>query len=61
MKRKLTGHYVKTGKKSASAAGGMVFKSQADQISHTLPTTRTAAILMRGTWNKASEMGTTHS
>jgi len=51
----------------ASGAGGMGFKFWADQISHTLPTTRHRCNLdcvglgLCGPWRKAAEMGTAHS
>jgi len=52
-----------SGKTSASGAGGMGmgFKSRSDQISHTLPTTVTAATLKCKSWRKVAEKGTAHS
>jgi len=51
-----------SGKTIDSGAGGMEFKSRAEQISRTLSTIRHLYNLDgAGPWRKAAEMGTTHS
>jgi len=50
--------YGASGKTSASGSGGMGFKFQADQISHTLPTTRHCCNL--DVWALAQSRGDEH-
>jgi len=50
----------KSGNMSASGAGGMGFKSRADQLPTHCQRHATAATLMCGPWRKAAELGTGH-